>query len=83
MSGGHFDYIQYRITDAAEEIRSIIAENSYGYTVETLAKFKVAADTVDKASKMLQRVDWLVCSDDGEDNFHTRWEQELENDSTK
>ena len=77
MSGGHFDYIQYRIADAAEEIRSIIAENSYDYTEETLAKFKIAADTITKAALMLQRVDWLVCSDDGEDNFHARWEQEL------
>ena len=84
MSGGHFEYSQYLIMDNADEIDRLLAtntkEDSFGYcndfSEETIAKFQLTRDTLELASKMLQRVDWLVCSDDSEESFHTRWAEE-------
>lgn len=88
MSGGAFDYIQYRIEQAADQVNSEIRRcdpdrlpDEYGYKreylQETLAKFRECESTLRKAAVMLQRVDWLVSGDDGEDSFHRRWEEEL------
>jgi hypothetical protein len=89
MSGGHFDYQQYRIEDIARSIEELIKSNDdeslnewgfrrgNGYSAETIEKFKTAVDTLRKAAVMAQRVDWLVSGDDGEDSFHHRWDEEL------
>ena len=88
MSGGAFDYTQYRIEQAADEVNSEIRRcdpdrlpDEYGYkpdySQETLAKFRECEQTLRKAAAMLNRVDWLVCGDDGEDSFHSRWDEEL------
>jgi hypothetical protein len=90
MSGGHFEYQQYRIEDIARGIEELVASNDdeslnewgdrrgRGYSAETIEKFKTAVDTLRKAAIMAQRVDWLVSGDDGEDSFHCRWNKELE-----
>jgi hypothetical protein len=90
MSGGHFKYQQYRLNDIASQIKELIESNDdeslnewgyrrgHGYSTETIEKFKIAVDTLEKAAIMAQRVDWLVSGDDGEDSFHRRWNKELE-----
>jgi len=93
MSGGYFDYNQWNVESLAEDIDRAIArstrlldnlpdkdhyEHCYLYTPETLAKFAEARDTLRKAAKMAQRVDWLLSGDDGEEAFHRRWKEELE-----
>lgn len=89
MSGGHFEYQQYRIEDIARSIEELIESNDdesltewdtrrgEGYSAETIEKFKTTIDTLRKAAIMAQRVDWLVSGDDGEDSFHRRWVEEL------
>lgn len=87
MSGGYFDYIQYRIGQAADEVNSYIRrcesgekdEFGYGpeYKRETIEKFRECEHTLRRASEMLQRVDWLASGDDGEDSFHKRWSEEV------
>lgn len=84
MSGGHFDYHQYRFGEIADDIDFLILTNegkdeyghAYNFSDETLAKFKLAADACREAGEMAQRVDWLVSGDDGEDSFHRRWIEE-------
>lgn len=83
MSGGHFNHDQYRMRTMSEDIESLIHKNKtpdeYGYMTnfspETLAKFREAADILRVAEEMVQRIDWLVSGDDGEDTFHERWLQ--------
>ena len=90
MSGGHFDCKQYQINDIAFEIEELISTNDstekndfgedvgYHFKPETIAKFKEAVAVLRKAAIMAKRVDWLVSGDDGEESFHRRWDEELE-----
>lgn len=89
MSGGHFQYQQYRIEDIAVEIDEMIGSNDdqsldewgqrrgNNYPPEILEKFREAAHTLRQAAEMAQRVDWLVSGDDGEESFMRRWEKEV------
>ncbi|NCO32055.1 hypothetical protein GW891_04755 [bacterium] len=89
MSGGHFDYNQYKIEEIANEIQDIINNNgkniinSFGYDqyqnypVEIINRFKLAVNTLRKAKAMVQRIDWLLSGDDGEESFLERWNEEV------
>lgn len=89
MSGGHFDYKQYEIENIADEIEQIILDNDseekddwgdkgHHYSAETIEQFKIAIEHLRKAQIYLHRIDWLLCSDDGEDTFHTRLQSQLQ-----
>lgn len=90
MSGGHFEYQQYHIDDIVREIEALIERNdskelgehgypvSRGYSAETITKFKEALTTLRRGAIMAQRIDWLVSGDDGENTFHERWEEDLD-----
>lgn len=89
MSGGHFNYIQVPLREAANDIAQTVTDNDrddtnkYGdrigshYSPAVIEKFKVAAQTARLAAAMIQRVDWLICGDNGEDSFLRRWDEEL------
>jgi hypothetical protein len=89
MSGGAFDYNQYKIEDIARKIQALIESNDdqtphqYGGTVGNnyspaiIAKFAETVHTLKQAAEMAQRVDWLVSGDDGEESFLSRWAQEV------
>lgn len=90
MSGGRFEYQQYRIENIAVEIDEIIARNDDmieddcgellhggGYSPEIIEKFREAAHTLRQAAEMAQRVDWLVSGDDGDESFLKRWAEEV------
>lgn len=83
MSGGHFNYIQYRVTEAADGVERYIARcegtetDEWGYKPELpddiLEKFKLCQRMLKLAGDMLHRCDWLASGDDGEDSFRRRW----------
>jgi len=85
MSGGYFSYDQHRITGITEEISLLIRNNKkkdkYGfmrnYSHATIEKFKEAESVMRLAAMMVQRIDWLVCDDDGEGTFHERWDEDM------
>jgi hypothetical protein len=85
VSGGHFEYSQYRIDDIAREIDNLIIGNrtpdEYGsvrdYPDSVIEKFKEGAAILRKAAIYAQRIDWLVSGDDGEDNFLKRLSEDL------
>jgi hypothetical protein len=76
MSGGHFDYIQYRFEDVAESIERILIADEGEYEPAIVNRFRLTAETVRLAGRMLQRVDWLVSDDDGPGSFLERWQAE-------
>lgn len=78
MSGGHFDYSQYKILQIAEEIEKIISENDhYGFSSDIIEEFVNAIYILKKAYIYAQRIDWLVSGDDGEKSFKKRLFDEL------
>jgi len=87
MSGGHFDYDQYKISQIAESIRSIIDKNtmiddfssdsSYHFSKKTIDEFKKAERILKEAYVYAQRIDWLISEDDGEKTFHERLKEDL------
>ena len=75
MSGGYFDYNQHQIRQTADEVESLIHENEY--PPEIMAKFKKGLKLLLKAEIYVQRIDWLVSGDDGEENFLIRLKDDL------
>lgn len=52
--------------------------NRYEYSKETIAEFKKGLDILRKASVYAQRIDWLLSCDDGEESFHERLKEDLD-----
>jgi len=94
MSGGHFDYQQYRIDDIANEIERIIMDNKntevdeWGsrvgrfYTNETICLLIDAHAALKRAATYAQRVDWLLSGDDSEESFARRLKEDLKRNCT-
>jgi hypothetical protein len=80
MSGGHFDYDQYRIGEIADDIEVLIENNGVpndngyarNFSTETIVEFKAAVRALRIAEVYAHRIDWLVSCDDGEEEFHHR-----------
>jgi hypothetical protein len=75
MSGGHFNYKQYEIGAIADEIESLISDNEY--SPEIIERFVEAVFSLRNAEIMVQRIDYLVSEDDGEEAFIRRLDEEL------
>ena len=80
MSGGEFDYIQFRFSNVAHEIRKWIEKYGGCYSEATVQKLEETAAQLELAGKMLHRVDWFISGDDGEESFHERWKTELQSE---
>jgi len=90
MSGGHFDYNQYRIGQIADDIDGEIRNNDSeelnewgdrlgaGYSEATIEAMEHAVYQLKVAQVYAQRVDWLLSGDDGEDTFHVRLAEDLQ-----
>ena len=90
MSGGHFDYDQYRIGQIADSIQTLINSNDSeerdrwgdrfgrGYKPEVIARFREAVVALRRAEVYAQRIDWLVSGDDGEESFLRRLAEDLD-----
>lgn len=83
MSGEYFDYLEYRIEDAAEEIDKLIAGNTADRHVKvlsdkTIAEFRRSSETARLLAVYLRRISYLVGGDDSEDTFHVRLKEGLE-----
>ena len=81
MSGGHFDYEQYKIRQITDSIESSIHENSkpdgYKFKKKTINKFCDAIRALKIAEVYAQRIDWLLSGDDGEETFSQRLKADL------
>lgn len=92
MSGGHFDYSQYRINEIIDGIEDIIEKNNkpreeptsswesefyYEYPEDIIDEFKRGLTFLKIAKIYAQRIDWLVSGDDGEDSFRERLLEDL------
>ena len=53
--------------------------NRYEFNKETIKEFKKGLSILRKAYIYAQRIDWLLSGDDGEESFHKRLKEELDN----
>jgi tetrahydromethanopterin S-methyltransferase subunit G len=93
MSGGHFNYIQYKLEDISRELENIIVENDsdeldeYGekigrdYSEETLDEFMNAIVFLKLCEIYVQRIDYLLSGDDGEDSFHSNLRKDIDEEN--
>jgi len=83
MSGGTFDYQQYKIDQIAEMIESYIHKNKkeywMNYSEQTMREFQNAVIFLKTAAVYTQRIDWLLAGDDDEETFHKRLKHDLQN----
>lgn len=88
MSGGRFDYIQYRFPEIVDRIEQEIRDNDAeprpkdwfepnNYSEETLNEFRKGIEYIKKAQIYIQRIDYLLSSDDSEETFHKRLSEDL------
>ena len=89
MSGGYFNYDQYRIRQISDSVDDLIEKNDsqdlgdYGckigknYAPEVIEKFRKGLAYLRIAEVYAQRIDWLVSGDDGEDAFMQRLADDL------
>lgn len=77
MSGGHFDYICFRIAELADSLKQEIANNSkkdewgdgHNYHKKTISTLKECHKLLEKAHKIAYQVEWLYSGDIGEETF--------------
>lgn len=91
MSGGFFDYNQYKIHQMAEQLEDVILKNGkkrenresweneyhYEYPPEVIVKFKKGLEYLRKAHIYAHRIDWLLSHDDGNESFLERLDYDL------
>ena len=89
MSGGTYDYIQFRLNEVADDIKEKIKKNEEmrrnpsecdedeRYDEATVKKFKEAVAVIKMASIYIHRIDWLLSGDDGEEDFRKRLTEEI------
>jgi hypothetical protein len=89
MSGGRFDYLQYRFKEIIDSIEDEIENNKSeprpkdwfepnNFNEETIIEFKKAIEYLKLANVYVQRIDWLLSGDDSEETFHERLSSDLE-----
>jgi hypothetical protein len=79
MSGGFFDWAQYRIDWLRDEIDDIIKENQekHGFSDATIKELKNAVSVLRMAYVYTNRIDWLMSGDDGEESFRDMLAEEI------
>ena len=83
MSGGHFDYEDFRLQGIAETLRTDIArirtkqEWFDSYSDKFVAELERALGVTIEAMIRLHRIDWCLSGDDDEETYYERLEEDL------
>ena len=89
MSGGTFDYQEWRIDDIADKVEQEIVNSEsdevrdeeeryiYKFSPETIKEFKRGLKVLRQAYVYAHRIDYLLSGDDGEESFLRRLRKEL------
>lgn len=77
MSGGYFNYNNFYLEDIANQLKKILKYGKNRYSAKTLEYFKKAYKLLREAGSYVNRIDYFLSGDDGEENFHRRLAEEL------
>lgn len=85
MSGDYFNYNQYRIEDIIEILEDVVGNYGTNHlefcedlSEDTYRTFQRGLHHLYLARIYTQRIDWLISGDDGEDTFHERLQDDLD-----
>ena len=78
MSGGSLDYFYSRIDEPIQIISEKIKWGKKTWSSKTLKKFIMAIKYLRVAQIYSKRIEWLLSGDDGEESFHKRLKEELD-----
>ena len=78
MSGGHFNYKCYSISQFADELKHEIQNNttknqdnySPSYSKKTIAILTKCHKIINQAGELSKEIEWLYSGDHGEDSFN-------------
>lgn len=76
MSGGQWDYIQNQLLHVAVDIEFECQRQSF--EPETKTEFMNAVTALKIAAIYIERIDWLFSSDDDEESFLERLQEQLQ-----
>ena len=83
MSGGHFDYIQFRIMEAADQIVEELPGLRITENPKIVTEIVATEQVLREAAIRLQRLDWFLSGDDGPESFLERLDKELQENQMK
>jgi len=81
MSGGFFNYEQYRIHDIIIRLEQAL-ENEWilaNYSKEVIHYIRKDIELLNEAYVLTQRLDWLLSGDDSEETFFERLKEDMKN----
>ena len=78
MSGGYFNYDQFRINDIATLTEDYLVTHREELPEDIQRHFQDAIKALLIAATYAQRIDWFISGDDGEDSFHRRLKIEMD-----
>ena len=93
MSGGAYEYKQYKIQDLIEDMENLLVrldkEPIDSFECDSLKRYvddsellknkiKENIGYLKRAYIFTQRIDWFISGDDGEENFYERLKEEIE-----
>ena len=80
MSGGFFDYNQYRLMEMADSLESVIdnPKEWQNYSPETLERFREALTHLQISFMYIHCIDYLLSGDYSEDSFHSKLKELLD-----
>lgn len=93
MSGGAFEYKQYKIQDLIEDMENLLVrldkEPIDSFECDSLKRYVDDSELLKSTIKenigylkrayiFTQRIDWFISGDDGEENFYERLKEEIE-----
>ena len=78
MSGGRFNYMQYNIQDIIEEIEMLDLGELEELDAITQSNYYALLAELKKCHVHMQRLDWLLSGDDGQETYHKRLAEDLE-----
>lgn len=76
MSGGHWDYVQYRLDNLIEEINEDM-ESDYVKECGVQRELELTVHYLNLSRIYLNRLDWLISGDDGDETFNERLKSDL------
>lgn len=78
MSGGTYDYIQFKLNAVINEMLEDIAKEDCDYPEKVVEIMKVCIGHLSIGSTLLHRLDWYLAGDDGEGTLYRRLNEDLD-----